>query len=328
MKLISIFFFMILYSFPSFGNRLLFPNQRDFTIESYSWICQVLNFNYKNSCLAHSNYIRRSIKVGFLDTGFNKDLHIFKSYNINNGYNVYDKNSNISDTVGHGTQTVSVFIDTLNRIESIIGESIPFEITPIKISDNAGKINSLQLIRGYFYLASYLKVDIINLSVSGSEYSLDEKQAFQYGSKNSSSVLVAAAGNEILNLDKVNSYPCSYQSPNMICVGSTTILGTGLISNYGYDVDILISGEKVRVVQKEGNFNRINGSSFSAPQITAYIAYALYRNPNLTYDKIKSMIIDSSYDKTLGAGKTTCLFSKSCGVFSFSKFNKLVLESL
>lgn len=320
MRFIKVLFLFTFFYNVCFGNRILFPKQEDYTVLSYSWVCQIFSFNFKNSCIFNSNYIKKPIKVGFLDSGVQSNLAILKSYEIKKNYNLNGEGSLI-DIHGHGTQTVSVFIDTINQIERDIGESIPFEIYPVNILSN-NSIDSFNLIKGYFYLSHFIKADVINLSLSGLDYSIDEAKAFQYGSKNFSSLVVVSAGNEVLNLDKSNSYPCSYQSENSICVGSTNVLGNGLISNFGYDVDVLINGEKVRVVQKEGNYNLVNGSSFSSPQITAYITYALYKNPKLNYSEIKKMVINSSYDKSL------CLFSKSCGIFSFSKFKILVEQSL
>lgn len=303
------------------GN-ILFPTSRDFMITSPTWSCQVLGLAL---CHSRANFVRKPIKIGFIDTGLNINLKFMKSYPTFERYNVFDQNNDVTDNHGHGTMVVSVFLDTINRIEAQTGVLLPIEIVPVKSLGKDGKNTSFSTERGFLYMLTDPDIDVINMSMDSSEndkeisgYQQTEHQLLDYGSRKRKALLVVAAGNYKKNLDRVSTYPCSYQTGNMICVGNMTDPSIRTSTNFGFEVDTLINGENIRVITNTGGYNMVNGTSFSAPQISAYIVYGLFKYPKLSRDQIKQSVIESVSEKKL------CLYAKSCGVFNFIKFQEVL----
>jgi len=308
------------------GAKMLFPSHKDILISSPFWSCEVLGLY---SCNPKINYIRSPIKVAFMDTGFNLDLQFLKYLTIERTYNaVLNKPFPIDDQSGHGTSVISVFIDTIQRIEAEIGQSIPVSYVLVKATNDLEKSPETLLIKSYAFLFIDPTIDIVNVSLAGQGYSFNEQnlleslysekeyKMMQYGYYKTKSMIVVPAGNNGINLDKIDEYPCSYQIPNAICVGNMNNFNPKTSTNFGYDVDVLINGEKIRAVTKNGKYNMLSGTSFSVPQISAYLAYAKYFYPSLSRDEIKTALIKSVSSKKL------CIYSKSCGLFSFNEFKK------
>lgn len=306
--------------------KILFPSHKDILITSPFWSCEVLGLY---TCHSQISYVRAPVKVAFMDTGFNLDLKFLKYLAIERTYNSeLNKPYPIDDQSGHGTSVMSVFIDTIQRIETEIGQTIPISYTLVKTTNDKQLASENLLIKSYAFLFIDPTIDVINISLAGQGYSFNEHnllqslysekeyKMMQYGYYKTKSIIVVPAGNRGVNLDKIDEYPCSYQIPSSICVGnmshSYSVQKTS--TNYGYDVDVLINGEKIRAVTKNGKYNMLSGTSFSAPQISAYLVYARYFYPSLSRDQIKSSLIKSVEYKKM------CLYSKSCGIFSFKEF--------
>ena len=322
-----ILLFFIFFSSLHSEAKLFFPTYQDSLISSPFWSCEVLNF----SACDHYKvpFVRKPVKVGFIDTGFNLDLSFFKFLNIERTYNSYiNKELPINDESGHGTSVVSVFMDTIQKIESQVGQKIPIQFTLVKATDESDSANETLLIKAYSFMFLDSSIDIINISLAGQGYSINEHnilysmysekeyKLMQYGYFKTNSLIVVPAGNRSFNLDKIDEYPCSYQVPSTICVGNLTYYNKKTSSNYGFDVDVLINGEKRRAISKDGKYNMLSGTSFSAPQISAYLTYARYFYPSLSRELLKEALIKAVSVKKM------CMYAKSCGEFDFNEFKK------
>ena len=92
-------------------------------------------------------------------------------------------------------------------------------------------------------------------------------------------MVVVSAGNESLNLKDWPQYPCSYDLPNLLCVGSLYSQGkVSSFSNYGPSVQIYTQGE-------HGGY--LKGTSFAAPLISQAIALIKIKNPTWGNHKVK-----------------------------------------
>lgn len=329
-KYFNVFILLILIFFSTHQveARILFPTHKDNLITSPFWSCEVLGLYTCNNTI---NYIRTPVKVAFMDTGFNLNLQFLKYLPVERTYNSeLNKPFPIDDQSGHGTSVISVFIDTIQRIEAEIGQTIPLSYVLVKTTNNVERASEDLLIKSYAFLFIDPSIDVINVSLAGQGYSLNEHnllqslysekeyKLMQYGYYKTKSMIVVPAGNSGVNLDKIDEYPCSYQIPNSICVGNMNTFTQKTSTNFGYDVDILINGEKIRAVTKNGKYNMLSGTSFATPQISAYLSYARYFYPSLSREQIKNALIKSVESKGL------CIYSKSCGLFSFNEFKKLL----
>lgn len=92
-------------------------------------------------------------------------------------------------------------------------------------------------------------------------------------------MLITSAGNDGLNLNQDLSYPCSYDLPNLICVGSLTKQNKkSEFSNFGPSVQIYAKGEYGGYLQ---------GTSFAAPIISQAIALIKVKHPRWSNHQVK-----------------------------------------
>jgi len=169
------------------------------------------NYNLPNLSLKQ----RREIKIAIIDTGLRKELiHQLKSKIYNpekiKNFSGYDlTNTGMNDQLLHGTNISGI----------ILGINQEVKILPIKYYSSLFKGNSLNNEVEAIKLAIKSKVDIINLSIAGPDFSKKEKEAILEAEK-AGIIIVASTGNDGINIDKSPIYPASLKTKNMIIVSN------------------------------------------------------------------------------------------------------------
>ncbi len=198
--------------------------------------------------------------------------------------------------VQHGTSVAGIIAADGNNGIGIAGVAWSAQMMSLRVLNQFGSGNSENVTKALKY-AIEQQVDIINLSLVGTNF--DEfavqllEQAYQEGI-----IVVAAAGNNGINLNVSKTYPVCYTGH-----GAATVIGVGAItdeftkpgfSNYGSDcVDVVAPGVKVFTTRHvESSFKSqeqyaalYSGTSFSAPQITGAIALMKGMRPSLTAEQ-------------------------------------------
>lgn len=143
-------------------------------------------------------------------------------------------------------------------------------------------------------------VKIINLSLTGEDFSKEEYNLLKLAS-DKGILVVVVAGNERTKLNWLlpTSFPCLNRIKNLICVGSATEDGIQYFSNYGDGVHIYTNG----------TYGTGNGTSFSAPRISRALAIAM-NNYNITPDKAMRFLYASSDELKTDKG-TIRLFNEN-----------------
>lgn len=101
-------------------------------------------------------------------------------------------------------------------------------------------------------------------------------------------LMSVAAGNNAQNIEGKLYEPIMYKNVNMIVTGATneTISNLSSFTNYGStQVDVMARGEKLVSTYLNGTFRQWDGSSFAAPQTTAFAALLL-TNSCATGDRV------------------------------------------
>lgn len=198
----------------------------------------------------------------------------------------------------HGTMVAGIIAATGDNAIGVSGVAWEAQIMPLRVLNEYGIGNSETVTKAMRYAIQH-NVDIINLSLVGTDYdpAFVEllNQAYEKGI-----IVVAAAGNNGVNLNIVETYPVCYQH-----LGASTIIGVGAIdaqnqrpsfSNYGDDcVDIVAPGVKIfstRYVgegfQDTSRYDALfSGTSFATPQVTGVIALMKQVKPNLTSEEAR-----------------------------------------
>jgi len=226
--------------------------------------------------------------------------------------------------VNHGTVIAGIIAAEAND-SGIVGIAPDSKIMPLRILNEKGAGNTLVLSQAINY-AIENGADIINLSLVGSAYNNDLKQAI-IDANNKGIVIIAASGNEEelgLDLNKNPQYPvCDIGSINRVFGVAAVDKYKELtsFSNYGKDcIDISAPGtEFYSTVFHDSSDNRFSkyynsgwsGTSAAAPIISATAALIKMNYPDLRPDAIYRILSSSTSElkttnplnyKELGSG--------------------------
>ena len=214
------------------------------------------------------------------------------------------------DGGSHGTAVASVIGAAMDD-QAITGIAPGVKIMPIKvftdelIGDDAYANNSD--IAAAIVWATDHGADIINMSFGGPHDSAIH-EAVIYADQHGV-ILVAASGNESNHFGIGGTVEHMYQSSpalyrEVIGVGSITALDQ--VSNFS-DVgerssdplDVVTYGEGLYLPwNATGQYELLDGTSFSAPTVAAVLALMLSVNPNLTPEQARSILISTANDLT------------------------------
>lgn len=294
-------------------------------------------FQYLNLGSALNEYRGDSVKVGIIDSGINYDHEDFmvsgstkvkgdsKYYTYPSSSWVYYKASQhgysyIDDTLGHGTNVAATVAAAVNSIGGIgLAPNVELYVYKVTNANNGYEFGAIQLALSD---AVTLGLDVINMSFQSYEHAVTYNNSTMGVSSGCSTILtdslnsaynagitlVGAAGN--YNTSEP-SYPGS--NSHVINVGSLNETGTGKapFSNYGSTIDLVAPGY-VHVADEASNsaYTNTQGTSFSAPLVTAAIALYKQQNPSATPSQIEnalyascdSISTDSQYSNWAGNG--------------------------
>ncbi len=222
----------------------------------------------------------------------------------------------------HGTHVAGIIGAVGNNNLGISGVSWNVKILPCTAGNIFLYDEDIAECFAYILKQKFLKginVVAINASFGSYRFSKAAEKAIKILDK-FGIILVAAAGNSLINVDKSPMYPCAYKADNVICVGATDRLDKrAFFSNYGFfTVDIFAPGENIlSTIPYEYYNSRLNvygykeysGTSMAAPFVTGAIALLKSYEPDLSPEEIKERILATSepvsylYGSSLTCGK-------------------------
>ena len=289
-----------------------------------------------------------SVKVGIIDSGINYDHEDFivsgstkvkgdsKYYEYQTSSWVYYKASQhgysyIDDTLGHGTNVAATVAAAINSVGGLgLAPNVELYVYKVTNSSNGYEFGAIQ---NALMDAQTLGIDIINMSFQSYEHDVSYNGSSMSASSGCSTILsyylnqahnagitlVGAAGN-------YNTSEPSYPGSNnyVINVGSLNSDATGKagFSNYGSTIDLVAPGY-VHVADEASNtaYTNTQGTSFSAPLVTAAIALYKQKNPSATPAQIETALYascdpidDSGSAYTNWAGNGSLNVAKFLGV--------------
>lgn len=209
-----------------------------------------------------------------------------------NGYNFADNESNVTDTIGHGTHVAGIIAGRGNNGIGVAGVCWTCKIMALKVINSEGFASDTDVAKAIDY-AVLKGAKVINISLGGGSTStlIDTaaKNAFDQGV-----LVVGAAGNTPIDIprqDSSDSYPGA--AIYTISVGSSYVTNVNdplsNFSNYGQRMDILAPGGQVgqegvvSAYMREQNlvnqYAVMRGTSMSSPHVvgTAALLYDYHR---------------------------------------------------
>jgi len=225
--------------------------------------------------------------IAILDSGLEQTAGLDKV--VLSSLDAIDPDSQISDTLGHGTQMAFIASGLIKPfgVEGNDEELIP--ILPIKVFDDQGYTTSLDIMESiHFALTNDAKV----MSLSwGTEVESDfMENAFKEASSNGL-IIIASAGNEPTGNP---IYPAAY--PFVIGVGALEPDGTRWPqSNYGDFVAVYAAGFANMPVGHNGDPGLYAGTSISAALVANSAAHYLQEHPQASQQEI-SRYLQNKYN--------------------------------
>lgn len=237
------------------------------------------------------------IKIAVMDTGFNlsnKEFDKIKNYSKDVKVNYKD----CSDRNNHGTMITSL----------IAGEKISLTqdkvyVYNVKTFNEDGKTKVDNVIKSLEWCLKS-DVEIINMSLGMNFYSRRVVELC-YELDKQNKLVVVSSGNEYDKYPEVMMFPANL--PCTISVGSIDKKNEiSSFSQRGFGLDILTYGENVLVINKDGGYERIDGTSFACAKITSLLAHVVFNlriSKMLDFEVNKANIMNYLYNSNLVSKK-------------------------
>lgn len=228
---------------------------------------------------------------------------------------VYNDYGDRLRAVGHGTGVVGVLLQMLGLIdgvEPVEPTETSAKIMPIKVmgftdgeKEGGSDFDMSEAIR----MAVNRGADIISLSLGDWAYSKNARDAVEYAEE-AGVLVVAAAGNRQGGTNEPIFFPAAF--PNVLAVGGITADGEyDVYSNHGSGLDLVAPAEHIWTTTNiDGEaFTKMDGNSFSTPQVTAVAAMVMQHNPLMSPAQVRNVLrqtadsIEGGWNEQTGYGR-------------------------
>jgi subtilisin family serine protease len=267
------------------------PNDPEFINQ---WGLQNINAQQAWAALGEESSLTE-VKVAVIDTGIDMQHEDLKDRISSDGYDFVDMDSD--PTYGpfneeHASHVAGIIAATTDNAMGVAGTGgkAPIKIMPLRVLD-AGSGDDYTISQAIHYAVDN-GARVINMSLGGPMESPLLNEAVNYAlSKNV--VVVAAAGNSYS--DAANFHPGAI--PGVITVSATDSSNTlADFSNYGSVVELAAPGVNILSTVPGNKYEYHDGTSMSAPFVSAACALLISRNPSLSNIEVEQYLTDSAKD--------------------------------
>lgn len=243
------------------------------------------------------------VQVLVCDTGINSNHPDLKGNILTQGLNFIDNSKNTEPSGNpHGTLVAGILGAKGNNGIGIAGLNWNIEIIPGKISNEANGMTHSSVMAKCIQWAIDNHIRIVNLSYSGT--TSDAIISVSKSLFENNGMLFQTIGNKGEDLTAPNN-------PYAVTVGATDFYDfKAMWSNTGEALDMVAPGVSMYSTSSNGDYARVQGTSFSAPLVSGTAALLLSLNPNLKMSEVKQILLDSAkdlgikgYDKYFGHGR-------------------------
>ncbi len=242
------------------------------------WNADIVNadFSWNLGCFGND------IKVGVIDSGIKITGDI--NSNVIEGYNFLNSNKDLTDNIGHGTFVSSIIAS------DTYGFATKCKIVPLKCFEKNTSTYTDTIVKAVYGAVDDYNCKVINLSLGVRTNSSILEDSINYA-VSKGVIVVAAVGNYS---SSTYYYPAAYN--NAIGVGSVGVkLNHSTFSQTNDSVYVVAPGENINGIRVSGFYNT-RGTSFSTPHISALAAIAKSIDNNITSDKFKKILSETSVD--------------------------------
>ncbi len=210
------------------------------------------------------------------------------------GANILAPNSPPDDGYGHGTAVAGLVAAGDDEAAGVTGAAPGARLMIVRVLGDDGEGDTEQLAAGITY-AVRNHASVINCSVN-SEFDSPAVDAAIARANDAGIPVVAAAGNDGVDLDENQTYPASTDSAAVVSVAATQAPGTiAGFSNYGRrSVDLAAPGVDLVTTYTDDSFTTLSGTSAAAPLVSATLADARTARPQATLTQVRAALMVSA----------------------------------
>ncbi|SDP14677.1 subtilisin [Litchfieldia salsa] len=225
------------------------------------------------------------VKVAILDTGidsYHEDLSVAGGASFVSG----EPNA-LTDGNGHGTHVAGT-VSGLNNSLGVLGVAPSASLYAVKVLGADGSGTYSGIAQGIEWAISN-NMDVINMSLGGSQGSTALQQAVD-NAYNNGIVVVAAAGNSG-SKGKRNTigYPAKYSS--VIAVGAVDNTNNrASFSSVGNELEVMAPGVSILSSVPGNSYDSYNGTSMASPHVAGAAALILAKYPTLSNVQIRERL--------------------------------------
>jgi len=208
----------------------------------------------------------------------------------------------------HGTHVAGIIAAERNNNKGVNGVANNVKIMSVRAVPNGDEYDKDVALAIRYAVDNGAKVINTSFGKYYSPHSDWVRDAIAYAGQKDV-LIVNAAGNEGIDLDKKDVYPNDAigtgleVANNFITVGSLDpVYGSKMVSgfsNYGkINVDVFAPGEDIYSTFPENEYESIGGTSMASPAVAGIAALIRSQYPNLTATQVKQIIVDSGLPLT------------------------------
>ncbi len=195
-----------------------------------------------------------------------------------------------ADDMGHGTAVAGIIGAKRDNGIGIAGIADGCPLVTARAFDGRGVGAEIDVARALIYLVRS-GVRVVNMSFGDVVYSRMLRDVVAWA-EDAGVVLVASAGNDH---SPDPHYPSSYDA--VLSVAAVTETGSpASFSNYGSSVDLAAPGVGIVTTDRKGRYGEFNGTSASAPFVSAAAALILSEHPSWTPAEVRGLLRSAAED--------------------------------
>jgi subtilisin family serine protease len=214
------------------------------------------------------------------------------------GFNAIDIDSDPMDKNGHGTHCAGIIGAEGGNGFGVTGVNWRIRIMPLKFMSAGGFGTTKDAIECINYAIDRkhagVNIRVINASWGSTQKSRALEEIIREAYKNGI-LFVAASGNSGTNTDKTPHYPASFNVGNIISVAALNRNDElASFSNYGAkSVHVAAPGVEILSTWLANEFEEHSGTSMATPVVAGVAALVLSKDPKLTVDELRELLLQS-----------------------------------
>ncbi|MBN1560721.1 S8 family serine peptidase [candidate division KSB1 bacterium] len=224
--------------------------------------------------------------------------------NYPDGGDYLDRDNDPMDGHGHGTGVAGIIAAETDNDYGIAGLAFGCRVMNLRAFNSSGYGEEDDAASAILYAIAN-GAQVINMSFGDVFVSRILDDVLKYG-RQQGAVMVASAGNS--SSDEIH-YPSGFAETISVGASDQNDHLAGF-SNFGPSIDLVAPGSSILSLDRENDFHNWNGTSFSAPCVSAAAALILSHRPGLNADAVRSLLVNSAddlgdpgWDDKFGAGR-------------------------